>query len=85
MPQLDVHEFSHLRIVRPTDDYLLAMKCCAARVGIGQHDKEDAMFLLRKLKLTTAKEVEGTVARYYPPERIEPKSRYFIQEIIDEL
>lgn len=77
--------FSHLRIVAPPPAYILAMKCIAARVGLDEHDKEDARFLIRLLGLPSGADVLELVAQYYPPERIPAKTRFFVQEICDEL
>jgi hypothetical protein len=61
------------------------MKCIAARVGIEEHDKEDSKHLIQHLRLRDCKEVEAIVAKYYDERRIPAKTRYFIQEICDEL
>src|SRR5580693_54671 len=37
----EILKFSHLRVVAPPPEYILAMKCLAARVGLDEHDKED--------------------------------------------
>src|SRR5438046_3165351 len=52
-------QFSHLRLTRPTERYLLAMKCLAARAGglETQGDKDDIEFLARRLGLRSAEEV----------------------------
>ena len=77
--------FSHLRIVAPPPAYILAMKCIAARVGLDEHDKEDALFLIRLLSLHDVDAVISLVAQYYPADRIPAKTRFFIQELCDEL
>jgi hypothetical protein len=78
-------KMSHLRIVSPSPEYILAMKCISARVGIDEHDKEDAKFLIQHLGVETATKVLEIVAKYYPAERIPSKTQYFVQEICDEL
>jgi hypothetical protein len=42
----DLPQFPHLRVIRPSARYLLAMKCIAARVEGYDHpgDKKDARF-----------------------------------------
>jgi hypothetical protein len=53
----------------PVPEYLLAMKCMAARVG-GTSDEPsdvvDIVFLIRHLKLKSASEVLNIVGQYYP-------------------
>jgi antitoxin component of RelBE/YafQ-DinJ toxin-antitoxin module len=78
-------QFSNLRIVAPPPAYILAMKCIAARVGLDEHDKEDALYLLHLLGLQNSEAVLGVVAQYYKEDRIPAKTRYFVQELCDEL
>jgi hypothetical protein len=83
----DMPQFSHLRVIRPSAAYLLAMKCMAARVAgyDTRGDIEDVRFLVRHLGLRTAEQVLEIVGRYYPPERIAVKTQYFIEEVVQEL
>jgi hypothetical protein len=81
----EILQLSHLRVVTPPPEYILAMKCMAARVGIDEHDKEDAAFLIRHLGLTTPEEVMDIVGRYYDRQRIPAKTQYFVQEVCHEL
>ena len=80
----EILKLSHLRIVVPPAEYILAMKCLAARVGLDEHDKEDAKFLIQYLGLANAPSVLEGVEKSYPKERIPAKTQYFIQEICDE-
>ncbi len=81
----EILKFSHLRIVIPSAEYILAMKCLAARVGLDEHDKEDTKFLIKHIELQNANSVLAVVEKYYPRERISAKTQYFIQEVCDEL
>jgi hypothetical protein len=81
----EVLRFSHLRVVAPSPDYILAMKCVAARAGLDERDKEDAKFLIQKIGLRNASAVLEIVEKYYPRERIPAKTQYFVQEVCDEL
>jgi hypothetical protein len=76
-------QYSHLRLMRPTAIYLLAMKCLAARVGGYDltSDADDVLTLCRHLKLKNADEILGIVSRFYPDSAIQPKTRYFVQEL----
>lgn len=78
-------KLSHLRVITPPAAYILAMKCIAARVGLDENDKEDAKMLIRHLGLKSAAEVGEVVGTYYDAARIPAKTRYFIEEICDEL
>ena len=81
----EILRFSHLRIVAPPAEYILAMKCLAARVGLDEHDKEDTKFLITHMGLHSPNAVLEIVEKYYPRERIAAKTQYFIQEVCDEL
>jgi len=81
----EILKFSNLRVVTPSAEYILAMKCLAARVGLDEHDKEDTKFLIQRLGLRGAGTVLEIVEKYYPKERIPAKTHYFIQEACDEI
>lgn len=83
----DLPQFEHLKLTRPKKPYLLAMKCLAARAGglETQGDKADIVYLVKALRLRTAEEVLEIVERYYPANRILPKTRFFIEEVLNEL
>ena len=80
-------QFSHLRITRPTAQYLLAMKCLAAREsGYGTDgDKKDVKTLINHLGLKTAEEILNIVEKYYPLAQITVKTKFFVEEIIQEI
>lgn len=79
--------FTHLRLVRPTTKYLLAMKCMASRIGDydGAGDRSDIRQLCNELKISTVAEVLDIIESYYPAKRVLPISRYLLEEIIDEM
>jgi antitoxin component of RelBE/YafQ-DinJ toxin-antitoxin module len=77
--------YSHLRVITPPAQYILAMKCIAARVGLDDHDKEDAKFLIEHLGLRNSEAVLEIVAKYYDAKRIPAKTQYFVREVCDEL
>lgn len=80
-------QFPHLRVIRPSAAYLLAMKCMAARVeGYDtEGDKRDAIFLARHLGLRTAEQVFEILGRYYAVDRIAVKTQYFVEEAMQEI
>jgi hypothetical protein len=80
-------QFSHLRLTMPVPEYLLAMKCMAARLGgpAGeQSDVPDIIFLIRHLRLQSAHAVLDLVAQYYPPNQIQVKTQYLIEGLFEE-
>ena len=80
-------QFPHLRLTMPVPEYLLAMKCMAARIG-GTTDEPsdvaDIIFLVRRLKLKSATEVLNLVGQYYPDNRIPVKTQYLIEGLFEE-
>lgn len=80
----DLPQFEHLRLTMPTPEYMLAMKCMAARIGAGPAepgDVSDIRFLISHLGLRSAEEAREIVARYYPEERIPPRAMYLLEDI----
>ncbi|TDU69342.1 hypothetical protein EI77_02995 [Prosthecobacter fusiformis] len=77
-------QFTHLRVLRPSAHYLLAMKCLAARTGDydTSGDMADVQTLIRHLGLKDANQVLEIVSRYYDESRLSPKTRYFVEEIM---
>jgi len=85
--QGNLPQFPHLRLTMPVPEYLLAMKCMAARIGgtSGEHsDVADIVFLIRYLKLKTARSVLDIVAGYYPANQIPVKTQYLIEGLFAE-
>lgn len=79
--------FSNLRIMRPTTEYLLAMKCLASRAADASTDGDRAD-ILTLLKLTGIKDAEQAcelVVRYYKESLLPPRVRFYIEELIGEL
>lgn len=80
-------QFPHLRLTMPVPEYLLAMKCMAARIG-GTTDEPtdvaDIIFLTRHLKLKSASEVLDLVGQYYPASRIPIKTQYLVEGLFEE-
>ncbi len=80
-------QFPHLRLTMPVPEYLLAMKCMAARLGgtTGEpSDVADIVFLVRHLKLEPARAVLELVAEYYPANRIPAKVQYLVEGLFEE-
>ena len=80
-------QFPHLRLTMPVPEYLLAMKCMAARLGgtTGEaSDVPDILFLIRHLRLPSAQAVLEIVAQYYPANRIPVKTQYLVEGLFEE-
>ena len=80
-------QFPYLRLTMPTPEYLLAMKCMASRIGSVEedtHDVGDILFLVRQLKLDSAKAVMDIVAAYYPQNQIPVKAQYLVEGLFEE-
>ncbi len=80
-------QFPHLRLTMPVPEYLLAMKCMAARIGgtAGeQSDVSDILFLTRHIGIKSARDVLAIVARYYPASRIPVRTQYLIEGLFEE-
>ncbi|MBX3732318.1 MAG: hypothetical protein KF791_06955 [Verrucomicrobiae bacterium] len=80
-------QFPNLRLTMPVPEYLLAMKCMAARVGgtTGEgSDVPDIEFLIRHLRLENARAVLDLVSRYYPENRIPPRTQYLVEGLFEE-
>jgi hypothetical protein len=85
--QDSVPQFSNLRVFRPSANYLLAMKCMASRAGGPETsgDKDDIVTLIKHLGQITSEQVMENVLRFFPPERILPKTQFMIHEVIASL
>lgn len=81
----DLPQMPHLRMIRPTAEYLLAMKCMAARSPsyATKGDREDIVFLLNHLKLKEADAVFKVVEKFYSPDHIQPKTDFLIHELLE--
>jgi hypothetical protein len=71
-------ELSNLRITLPDPDYLLAMKMLALRAET--EDENDAIFLIKKLKLDRKDEVLRIVADYYPKKEVSARTLVWLDE-----
>jgi len=71
-----------LRVTAVTPEYLLAMKLMASRYG--EKDSEDIIFLMKKLDIRAADQAADIVIKFYPPNRIPPKTMYVIEECLAE-
>jgi hypothetical protein len=80
-------QFPSLRLTMPVPEYLLAMKCMAARLGGTTGEPTDIpniIFLIRHLRLDSARAVLDLVGRYYPANRIPVKTQYLVEGLFEE-
>ena len=79
--------FSNLRIMRPTTEYLLAMKCLASRAADAttDGDRADILTLLKLTGINNAAEACDIVLRYYKESLLPPRVRFYVEELVDEL
>lgn len=83
----ELPQFPSLKLTMPVPEYLLAMKCLAARLGgaAGEpSDVEDIRTLIKQLGIKTSGDVLDLVARYYPAGRIPVKTQYLIESMFEE-
>ena len=79
-------QFPYLRLTMPVE-YLLAMKCMAARIAVAESeasDVSDIIFLTRHLKLESPEKVLTLVGQYYPDNRIPLKTQYLVEGLFEE-
>jgi hypothetical protein len=83
-----IHEgmpvFDNLRVMRPTTEYLLAMKCLASRIG-PKSDRADVITLLHLLKMYDSAAICKLVCQYYSERLLAPEVRFFIEEVVEEI
>jgi hypothetical protein len=79
--------FGNLRIMRPTTEYLLAMKCLASRIADSttDGDRNDIITLIKRTGITDASEVCDLVAKYCKESLLPPRVRFYIEELVAEL
>jgi hypothetical protein len=84
---LGLPQFPNLRLLMPMPEYLLAIKCMTSRAGaVEAHPEElsDIAFLIRHLKLKSAREVMDIVGSYYPANRAPVKARTLVEGLFAE-
>ena len=76
-----------LMITRPSPEYLLAMKCMAARLPtpFRTGDVADIKFLVRKLRIRTIDDVDAVVSEFYGAKALEAQKRWLVEELIKEV
>ena len=87
---LDSFELSHLKVYVANPEYLLAMKCLAARMG--QHeegevatDLNDALWLSRHLGISSREEIARVVLKFFPDRELPERTGFFVEELLEQL
>lgn len=75
-------DLPHLKVFVARPAYLLAMKCAAMRLGEEFHDLDDVRYLLRYLNITDVETALEVVTRYFDAERLPPKTRFALEELL---
>ena len=75
-----VMEMSALRVMRPDDEGMLAMKLASARED--SKDVDDAVFLIRRLGITDEDVLLDTMERNIPKQRLTPMAGFFAKEML---
>lgn len=75
-------DLPHLKVFTPVPEYLLAMKCIAFRLGPEFHDEDDVRYLLRYLNVERSRDALAIIERYFPSDRIPPKTRFALEELL---
>ena len=75
-----------IALTAPTAGYLLAMKALACRQPLPGFtgDFDDLRFLIRKVGVRSAAEVQGFVDRYYPDDVIPEENAIVLKKIVEE-
>lgn len=77
-PQV-VFEGECLSVSVASPEYLLATKLLASRVS---RDEQDILLLLRECGLSTVDDGLEVLERYYPNQPLEPRIRFFLEELL---
>ena len=80
-PKQVVLSYSHLNVSAPQPEYMLAMKCIAARFDTQDH--KDIKFLIEMLGLKQAKAVFNIISKYYPQSAVPAKTQFLIEELLE--
>ena len=75
-----------LRVMAPTAEYLLAMKCMAMRIDAADQSRDliDIHALMNETGRTNAGKLLEVVERFYPPSLITPRTLFGIEQIAED-
>jgi hypothetical protein len=75
-------ELPNLRVFIARPEYLLAMKCASMRLAEEFRDVDDVRYLLRYLNITSVDQALEIVTRYVDEDRLMPKARLALEELL---
>lgn len=75
-----IMDMAALRVLRPNDEGMLAMKLASAREN--SKDADDAVFLIRRLGITDENELLDMMERNMPKQRLTPMAGFFAKEML---
>lgn len=79
--RVNILSLSNLNVWAPEAKYMLAMKCISARIDTS--DKDDVIFLIKRLGLKRAEDVLDIISKYYPKQLVPVKTQYFLEELFE--
>jgi hypothetical protein len=82
-PKTVLFDYPFLKVYYPEPEYLVAMKALSSRFD--SSDKEDIIFLIKKLGINNAEQLFNIIEKYYPRGRIKPVTQFFVEEIFEEI
>jgi len=74
-------QLSNLRIYTATEEYMFAMKALSCRTD-NVNDMHDIKFLMARMDISTVDQAKEIIYKYYPANRILPKTYYALEEIL---
>lgn len=78
-------DLPNLKIYLAGPRYLLAMKALSLRLGRGEKDLEDMLFLINQIGIRSVDEMLSLIEQYYPQRLISPKTQFAIEEVFEAL
>ena len=60
------------------------MKCMSLRIGAESSDIDDIKTIIKHLNINSSEKVFKIIEKYYPKNKILPKTYYFIKELFDD-
>jgi len=82
--KMSLKTFSNLKVYSVMPEYLLAMKLMSSRMD-SETDKKDIIFLMKLLKIDTVEKANQVIEAAFKSEHILPKTRYVIEECLEEI
>ena len=80
MTFVQVADMGALKVLRPDDEGMLAMKLASARED--SKDADDAIFLIRRLGITDEDALLDMMERNIPKQRLTPMAGFFAKEML---